>query len=65
MPVYKETIKSVEDYEEFLETPDFDSKVILFTNKDRTSPLYKAITASYRDRILFAEVHESIETVTS
>lgn len=39
--------------------------MILLTNKEKTSPLYKAVASTYRDRILFGEVHESVSDVVS
>lgn len=34
-------------------------KVVIFTNKDDTAPLLKALTSIYYERIVFIEVHSS------
>ncbi|KRX06280.1 Thioredoxin-like fold [Pseudocohnilembus persalinus] len=65
MPVYRDQIKSQKDFDNFMDIQEFETKVILFTNKENTSPLYKAITSTFRDRILFGEVHESSSDLIS
>ncbi|CAG8746836.1 10116_t:CDS:2 [Gigaspora margarita] len=37
---------------------DTISKVVLFTNKDQTTPLYKALSCEFNNRLLFGEVRE-------
>ncbi|CAG8814993.1 27445_t:CDS:2, partial [Racocetra persica] len=34
------------------------SKVVLFTNKDQTTPLYKALSCEFHNRLIFGEVKE-------
>ncbi|CAG8599382.1 6968_t:CDS:2 [Acaulospora morrowiae] len=44
--------------EEFLEKNDTLSKAILFTNKDQTTYLYKALSVDFHDRLLLGEVRK-------
>lgn len=57
MPSFREVITNLEEYEDFLAHEQFENKVILFTNKEVTSPLYRALTSTFRDRLFFAEVN--------
>ena len=52
MPAFREVIKSKDDLESFLGDATVPNKVILFTNKPQTSPLYKSLASEYRDRLL-------------
>lgn len=63
MNTYSFKIKSSEDYEDFLNTPKYENKVVLISHKEKTSPTFKAITTVFRGRLLFAEVHESVKDV--
>lgn len=59
MPVFREIVKSKSDLETFLADESVPNKVILFTNKPQTSPLYRSLASEYRDRLSFAEINES------
>jgi len=52
MPAFREIITSKEGLEAFLNDQYVPNKVILFTNKPQTSPLYKSLASEYRDRLL-------------
>jgi len=56
MPAFREVIKSRDDLETFLGDSTVPNKVILFTNKTQTSPLYKSLASEYRDRLLVSFV---------
>ncbi|CAG8446443.1 16454_t:CDS:2 [Dentiscutata erythropus] len=42
----------------FSKENDTISKVVLFTNKDQTTPLYKALSCEFHNRLIFGEVKE-------
>ncbi|CAG8741281.1 20424_t:CDS:2, partial [Gigaspora rosea] len=42
----------------FSKENDTISKVVLFTNKDQTTPLYKALSCEFHNRLIFGEVRE-------
>ncbi|CAG8678627.1 1892_t:CDS:2, partial [Dentiscutata heterogama] len=42
----------------FSKENDTLSKVVLFTNKDQTTPLYKALSCEFHNRLIFGEVKE-------
>lgn len=63
MPNFTVKLNNEEEYNQFLNAEEYENKVILFTNKEKTSPLFKALGSTYRDRILFAEVHESAKEI--
>ncbi len=52
MPAFRKTISSKDSLETFLKDELIPNKVILFTNKPQTSPLYKALASEFRDRLL-------------
>ncbi|CAG8493129.1 104_t:CDS:2 [Scutellospora calospora] len=50
--------KSLTLDEFFAKSNDTISKVILFTNKDQTTPLYKALSCEFHNRLILGEVKE-------
>jgi hypothetical protein len=52
MPAFRKKITNVSGMDKFLDVEPFPNKVVLFTDKSDTSPLYKALTSYYRDRLL-------------
>lgn len=52
MPTFRETITTAAQLEKFLAVKEIPNKVLLFTNKPQTSPLYKALASEYRNRLL-------------
>lgn len=52
MPAFRETITNQAQLEKFLAIKEIPNKVLLFTNKPQTSPLYKALASEYRNRLL-------------
>jgi thioredoxin-like negative regulator of GroEL len=63
MPAWRKKLATNTDLEEFLADKLIRNKVILFTSKDETSPLYKGATSEFRDRLDFAEVHENARDI--
>jgi hypothetical protein len=52
MPAWREYLTKKDQLNKFLNDELIASKVILFTNKPDTPPLYRALTAAFRDRLL-------------
>jgi hypothetical protein len=52
---------SAENYESFIERDPTKYKILIFTERKTTAPLYKAISKQYKDKILFGEVRKSEE----
>lgn len=59
---FVERIKTTEQYKELYTKTKAAGKnvVVLFTERDQTSPLYKAASNAFAGRLVFAEVHSSI-----
>ena len=51
MPAFRKKLTTESELESFLADNLVPNKVILFTNKEETSPLYKGITSEFRDRL--------------
>lgn len=49
----------MKEYEDFLEVESHLKKVILFTEKNKTAPIYKALAIQYHKRLYFGEVSEN------
>lgn len=49
------------NYESFLKDDESKNKILLFTDKKNTSPLYKSISKTYKDRMSFGEVRKAEE----
>lgn len=50
-----------ENYEQFIERDPQKNKVILFTERKTTAPLFKSLSKTYKDKLLFGEVKKSDE----
>ena len=61
MHPFRVYLKDMNDYNEFLKKEPNLRKVILFTEKKQTAPIYKALTLLYLQRLHFAEVIDSPE----
>jgi hypothetical protein len=51
MPSYRQLIKNETEFESFLKNSAIPNKVVLFTNKNETSPLFKGLSATFKSRI--------------
>jgi DnaJ family protein C protein 16 len=49
------------NYEEFINEDLQKNKVILFSNKKSTPPLFKALSKEYKGKLLFGQVRQSDE----
>lgn len=59
LPDYTEKLKKPREADSFLSVngDDIDiNKVVLFSNKSKVPPMYRALSAAYRDRLLFGFV---------
>jgi protein disulfide-isomerase A6 len=56
MPAYRNLLSTVEDLDKFLNFPNISTKAVLYTQKNSTTSLYKALSAEFRGRIKFGEV---------
>lgn len=52
MPVFRESISTKAQLDKFVTDEYIPNKVILFTNKPQTSPLYKALASEFHNRLL-------------
>lgn len=59
MPAYRDIIKTYEEFQKFISFAHIPVKVVLFTNKNQTTSLYKAVTAEFKGRIKFGEVNDA------
>ncbi len=50
------SIVTSQNYESFLNEDLNKNKVILFTNKKSTPPLFKALSKEYKGKLLFGQV---------
>lgn len=58
LPAYREILKNNQDLEQFLAFRDIPNKVILFTDREDTPPLYRGLTAEFRDKLwVFLFIH--------
>lgn len=59
MPDFTHTVTSKYDYDTLIKNPkDLDiNKVILFTKKSKVTPVFKALSAEFRDKIRFNLIH--------
>jgi hypothetical protein len=55
------SVVSAENYKSFIERDPTKYKILIFTERKTTAPLYKAISKQYKDKILFGEVRKSEE----
>ena len=67
IPDYSVKIDSAKKLEEFRDNKeDYQvNKVILFSKKKSTPPIYKALTAYYKDKLRFAFVQNETKEVVS
>lgn len=49
------------NYESFLTDDEAKNKILLFTDKKSTSPLFKSLSKSFKDTLSFGEVRQSEE----
>lgn len=55
------SIVTSENYESFIARDPTKFKVLLFTERKSTPPIYKALSKNYKDKLLFGEVRKSDE----
>jgi len=53
------SIVSEENFENFIERDPTKYKVLIFTERKSTAPLYKALSKSFKDKLLFGEIRSS------
>lgn len=54
-------IKTWDDYDEFIKNENKMNKVILFTDRKKTGPIFKALTIHYFGLLHFGEVYNDVE----
>jgi hypothetical protein len=59
MKLYSVLLKKPSDWNRFKESYPNTPKVIYFTDKDKISPFFKALTANFRSTIAFAHVFKN------
>lgn len=66
MPNFSTILETLDEAEEFLNSrPDVPWKIMLFTNKRKTTALYKGLASEYRDRLDLAEIYDSAEEIVN
>jgi len=50
------SIVTNENYDDFMKREPSKHKVLLFTERKTTAPLFKALSKQYKDKLLFGEV---------
>ena len=53
------SIVTSDNYESFIERDQSKNKVILFTERKSTAPLFKSLSKTYKDKLLFGECKKS------
>jgi hypothetical protein len=61
IPAYRQRIKSWDDYNDFLKNEIELNKVLLFTDRKKSGPVFKALTIHYFGRLHFGEVYSDEE----
>ena len=59
MKLYSTNLKKASDWNHFQETYEGIPNVIYFTDKPRIPPFYKALTANFRNTIVFGHVFKN------
>lgn len=49
------------NYDSFLKDEPLKNKILLFTDKKKTSPLFKSLSKTFKDKLSFGEVRQSEE----
>jgi hypothetical protein len=55
------SIVTEKNYDSFINEDQSKNKVLLFTNKKSTPPLFKALSKEYKGKLLFGQVKSSEE----
>lgn len=53
------SVVTEQNYEEFMKREPTKHKVLVFTQRRSTSPLFKALSKQYKDKLVFGEVRDS------
>jgi len=53
------SIVTTDNYDQFVQRDPFKYKVLLFTERKSTPPIYKALSKQYKDKLLMGEVRKS------
>lgn len=53
------SIVTGENYKQFFEREPTKYKILLFTERKTTAPIFKALSKQYKDKLLFGEVRKS------
>ena len=53
------SIVTLDNYEQFVNREPSKYKVLLFTQRKTTAPIFKALSKQYKDKLLFGEVRQS------
>lgn len=53
------SIVTVENYEQFMQRDPTKYKVLLFTERKTTAPIFKALSKQYKDKLVFGEIRKS------
>lgn len=54
-------IVTVENYQQFIDQDPQKNKILLFSERKSTSPLFKSVSKIYKDKLLFGEVRKHTE----
>ena len=52
---------SSNNYESFLKDEPAKNKILLFSDKKKTSPLFKSLSKTFKDKLSFGEIRKSEE----
>lgn len=50
---------NADNYESFIDEHPDKNKILIFTDRKSTAPLYKSLSKYYKDRLVFGEVKKS------
>lgn len=53
------SLVNAENYEQFVSRDPLKYKVLLFTERKSTAPIFKSLSKKYKDKLLFGEVRKS------
>jgi tRNA(Leu) C34 or U34 (ribose-2'-O)-methylase TrmL len=53
------SVVTSENYDSFVEQDPSKNKILLFTDRKTTAPLFKSLSKTYKDKLLFGEVKKS------
>lgn len=52
---------NIDNYESFIDEQPDKNKILIFTDRKSTAPLYKSLSKTYKEKLVFGEVKKSAQ----